>query len=108
GDLDERLLGFLLAQDHVDLALELGATILVGGSGEDDELSRLSHAGHSPFSRWADSNSVLPDAEPLPRQPRARDQPLELFGGDPARDGEESAVRDRRELLDGNELRAHL
>jgi hypothetical protein len=49
GDLDERLLGLLVAQDHVHLALELCATVLVGGSGEDDDLAGLSHAGSSPF-----------------------------------------------------------
>ena len=56
-DPDECLLGFLFAEDHVDLSLELGATIFVGGAGKDDDGTGLSHADVSPF---AEDVGILP------------------------------------------------
>ncbi len=85
GDLDERLLGLFLAEDHVDLALELGAAILVGGTGEDDDLTGLSHAWSSPFDEWPDSTpSPVPrpvaEYQPVCDVPAAPDAPSGMAG----------------------------
>src|SRR4030095_15324299 len=47
-------------------------------------------------------------SQPLAREPRARDEALELLERDPAGDRKEAAVGDRREALDRNGVRAEL